>query len=68
MAIGGVMSHTRSTATMLAALCMIAQVLSAQVRGPSLVDVGGHKLNVQVAGTSKPGLPTDPSVAGGLKL
>jgi pimeloyl-ACP methyl ester carboxylesterase len=43
---------------MLAALSVAAQALTGQARGPSLVDVGGHKLNVQVAGSSKPGVPT----------
>jgi pimeloyl-ACP methyl ester carboxylesterase len=52
------MSRTRAISSMLAALCMAAQILPAQAGLPKLVDVGGHKLNVQIAGTSKPGAPT----------
>ncbi|MGH7717909.1 MAG: alpha/beta fold hydrolase [Steroidobacteraceae bacterium] len=42
---------------MLAVLGVAAHSLAAQAQ-PSLVDVGGHRLNVQVTGTSKPGVPT----------
>ena len=32
--------------------------LPAQAAQSSMVDVGGHKLNVRLAGTAKPGVPT----------
>lgn len=51
------MTLVRLLSGMLAVLGVTAHALAAQAR-PSLVDVGGHKLNVQVAGTSKPGVPT----------
>lgn len=51
------MTLARVVSGMCAVLCVAAHSLAAQAR-PSLVDVGGHKLNVQVAGTSKPGVPT----------
>ena len=36
----------------------VARIASSQVPTPSLVDVGGRRLNVQVAGTARPGVPT----------
>jgi pimeloyl-ACP methyl ester carboxylesterase len=39
--------------------CIAASVLSAQTPAQdALVDVGGHKLNVRLMGTAKPGTPT----------
>ena len=61
------MSHTGSISSLLAVLCIAAQVLPAQAGLPKLVDVGGHKLNVQIAGTSKPGAPTVVFEAGRLQ-
>ena len=40
------------------ALLVSAHLLSAQAGSPTMVDVGGHKLNVRVAGTARPGAPT----------
>ena len=51
------MTLVRVVSGMLAVLGVTAHSLAAQAP-PSLVDVGGHRLNVQVAGTSKPGVPT----------
>lgn len=51
------MNLVRVVSGMLAVLGVTAHSLAAQAR-PSLVDVGGHRLNVLVAGTSKPGVPT----------
>ncbi|MGQ0641511.1 MAG: hypothetical protein ACT4P6_12225 [Gemmatimonadaceae bacterium] len=51
------MTIARVLSGMLAVLGMAAHSLTAQPR-PSLVDVGGHRLNVQVTETSKPGIPT----------
>ena len=36
----------------------VARIASSQVPTPSLVEVGGRKVNVQVAGTARPGAPT----------
>jgi hypothetical protein len=51
-------SQTRSVFGTLAVLSALARGTAAQTPAPNLVDVGGHKLNVQVAGSSKPGPPT----------
>jgi pimeloyl-ACP methyl ester carboxylesterase len=40
------------------ALMAVARVANAQALTTSLVDVGGRKVNVQVAGTPKPNVPT----------
>lgn len=53
--------HTASSFTMRAVLAVAlgASTLSAQPAVQnSMVDVGGHKLHVQVAGTARPGSPT----------
>jgi pimeloyl-ACP methyl ester carboxylesterase len=44
--------------TVAVALLVSTHVLSAQAGTPTMVDVGGHKLNVRVAGTARPGAPT----------
>jgi len=36
----------------------VGRIASSQVPTPSLVEVGGRKVNVQVAGTARPGAPT----------
>jgi pimeloyl-ACP methyl ester carboxylesterase len=46
------------SSAVLLALALFVHVSPAQGPAPRLVDVGGHKLNVQVTGTSKPGVPT----------
>jgi len=54
------MKHRRFvTAVLLASACAAVPV-SAQTAAPpakTMVDVGGHKLNVQVGGTARPGVP-----------
>jgi pimeloyl-ACP methyl ester carboxylesterase len=48
----------RASVTMLAASCVAVRVVSAQpAPAQTMVDVGGHKLNVKMAGTAKPGVP-----------
>ena len=44
--------------TVAGALLVSAHGLSAQAGAPTMVDVGGHKLNVRVNGAAKPGAPT----------
>jgi len=45
--------------TVLGACVVAVRAASAQTPPPkTMVDVGGHKLNVQVSGTAKPGVPT----------
>jgi pimeloyl-ACP methyl ester carboxylesterase len=51
------MTLVRVLSGMLAVLGVTVHSLPAQAP-PSLVDVGGHRLHVQVAGTAKPGVPT----------
>jgi len=52
------MTRARVASAIVAVLCAATHSVSAQAPGPKLVDVGGHKLNVLIAGTSKPGVPT----------
>lgn len=56
--IQSLMTRARVASTVIAVLCAATHSVSAQAPGPRLVDVGGHKLNVLIAGTSKPGVPT----------
>jgi pimeloyl-ACP methyl ester carboxylesterase len=53
------MMTLRRTATVVLTLsCLTAGGVAAQGTGPTTqVDVGGHKLNVRVAGTARPGVP-----------
>jgi pimeloyl-ACP methyl ester carboxylesterase len=44
--------------TMVGASCVQFTLVSAQSVPLTLVDVGGHKLNVRVAGTAQPGVPS----------
>jgi pimeloyl-ACP methyl ester carboxylesterase len=43
---------------MVGASCVHFTLVSAHRAPPTLVDVVGHKLNVRVAGTAKPGVPS----------
>jgi pimeloyl-ACP methyl ester carboxylesterase len=47
-----------ATARSMFGLAMVAGLAAAQTATTSLVDVGGRKINVQAAGTSKPNVPT----------
>jgi pimeloyl-ACP methyl ester carboxylesterase len=52
------MIRVRLASPVVGALLVSAHMLSAQAGPPTMVDVGGHKLNVRVAGTARSGAPT----------